>query len=466
MHPARRSPKVVVAGGGNAGLCAAIAAREAGAEVTLLERGALHMRGGNSRHTRDIRLAHLEADPYVAARYEVDELEADIREVTSAAGDGELTRIVAEGSLDLAEWMSARGVRWQEPLRGTLHLNRTNRFFLGGGKAMMNAYYKTADRLGVRILYGAHVKNIGVGDRAARSVEVATADGVLSLELDALVVATGGFEANIDWLREYWGAAADNFIVRGTPLNDGDMLRELYEMGASPAGDPRQFHSTAVDGRAPRFDGGVATRLDCVPFGIAVNQSAQRFYDEGQDLWSKRYAIWGGLIATQPGQVAYAINDSKSRGLYLPSLYPPIFADSISSLAGTLGLDPASLDATVAEFNNACSSESSFNPSVLDCLSTRGLDPPKSNWARRIDTPPFHAYPLRPGITFTYLGLRVDQSARVLRDSKPLLPNVFAAGELMAGNILSNGYLAGLGLAIGAVFGRIAGKEAATNALT
>ena len=206
------------------------------------------------------------------------------------------------------------------------------------------------------------------------------------------------------------------------------------------------------------------TRLDCVPFGIVVNRDGERFYDEGEDFWPKRYAIWGRLVAGQREQTAYAIIDSKSLDQFMPSVYPPIKSGSISGLASELGLEPFSLEKTVDEFNRSIK-PGTLDPTILDDCTTAGLDPPKSHWALPIDSPPFYGYPLRPGITFTYLGLTVNEQAQVVfRDDNPS-PNIFAAGEIMAGNILGKGYMAGFGLTIGTVFGRIAGKEAAHYAI-
>jgi tricarballylate dehydrogenase len=280
----------------------------------------------------------------------------------------------------------------------------------------------------------------------------------------ALVAATGGFESNLDWLKEVWGDAADNFLIRGTPYNKGKVLRLLLDHGAEPIGDPKQCHAVAIDARAPKFDGGIVTRLDCVPLGIVVNQQGQRFYDEGEDLWPKRYAIWGRLVAQQPGQIAWSIIDSKALGKFMPSVFPPIRGDTIRDLAANLGLDAGALACTVDRFNHAVR-PGSFNRDVLDDCRTCGLAPEKSHWARAIDTPPFLGYPLRPGITFTYLGVRVSPSAQVvMRDGQPTR-NIFAAGEIMAGNILGKGYLGGLGMLIGTVFGRLAGREAARFAI-
>jgi len=208
---------------------------------------------------------------------------------------------------------------------------------------------------------------------------------------------------------------------------------------------------------------GSATRLDCVVFGIVVNKHARRFYDEGEDLWPKRYAIWGRLIAEQPEQIGYIIFDSSVATLFMPSLFPPVVAMTCAELALKLGLAPQLLETTIRDFNAAVR-PGTFNHEELDDCRTHGLSPPKSHWARRIEAAPFYAYPVRPGITFTYLGVRVDGDARIrMQDGRPTA-NMFAAGEIMAGNLLGCGYAAGVGMTIGSVFGRIAGREAASNA--
>jgi tricarballylate dehydrogenase len=452
---------VVVCGGGNAGLCAAITARRAGATVVLLERAPEYMRGGNTRHTRDVRLAHAEPNAAATGTYAEDELYADLLRVTEGETDEPLARLTIRDSTTLAGWMAEQGVRWQKPLTGTLHLSRTNGFFLGGGKHLVDTYYDTALRLGVRVVYDATVR--ALDHEASRVTHVVYGDstGEHRLACAAVVVAAGGFEADVEWLREYWGDAASRFTIRGTPYNTGIALKALYEAGARPAGDPRGLHCVAVDARAPRFDGGIVTRIDAIPFGIAVNAAGERFYDEGEDLWPKRYAIWGKLIAEQAGQIAYAIFDAKTAGKFIPSAFRPERAGTLEELAARLGLDEVTLARTVGAFNGAVRTRGAVELGALDGNATDGLTPPKSNWAQRIDTPPYYGYALRPGVTFTYLGVAVDCDARILRNGGDRFDNAFAAGECMAGNILSRGYLAGFGLTIGSVFGRIAGREAA-----
>jgi tricarballylate dehydrogenase len=219
----------------------------------------------------------------------------------------------------------------------------------------------------------------------------------------------------------------------------------------------------AVDARAPKFDGGIVTRLDSVPLGIAVNIRGERFHDEGEDFWPKRYATWGSLIARQSGQLAFSIVDAKAVGRFMPSVFPPVVAHSIPELAAALGLPPETLAQTVTAFNAAVR-PGVFDPAVLDGCRTQGLAIDKTHWAQRIDTPPFQGYPLRTGITFTYLGVKVDDAARLEMMDGTRAKNVFAAGEVMAGNILRKGYIAGIGMTIGTVFGRLAGEGAARHA--
>lgn len=441
---------VVVVGGGNAALCAALVARESGASVTVLESAPPEYRGGNSRHTRNMRC--------VTDAYSEDAYFSDLLRVTEGNTTEPLARLVIRNSMSATEWMKSHGVRFQPPLGGTLHLGRTNAFFLGGGKALMNAYYAAAKQLGIRVLYNAEVTDLNIRDGKFESGRVLIHAQPTEFRAKALVAASGGFESNLEWLEEVWGRAARNFIIRGTPYNKGKVLKLLMGHGAESVGDPAQCHAVAIDGRSPKFDGGIVTRLDCLPLGIVVNKQAERFYDEGQDLWPRRYAIWGRLVAQQADQIAYSIIDSKVIGRFMPSVFPPITGASVRELASKLGLPEQKLETTVREFNQAVRA-GTFNHQILDDCHTEGLTPPKSHWAQVIDRPPFYGYPLRPGITFTYLGVKVNERGQVqgLGNST----NVFAAGEIMAGNVVGQGYLAGLGMTIGAVFGRIAGKEAA-----
>src|SRR3954447_20471050 len=454
---------VLVIGGGNAALCAAISARRLGATVLVLEGAPKFYRGGNTRHTRNMRCAHDAATDILTGPYPEQEFWEDLLRVTGGQTDEELARFMIRESKDILGWIVEQGVRWQPSLGGTLGLGRTNSFFLGGGRAMLNALYLTAERLGVDILYDAEVVDLQIEDGMFLSATLKQGDGRVNVRASALVAAAGGFEANIEWLKQYWGDAADNFLIRGTPYNRGTILKMLLDKGVQDIGDPTQCHAVAIDARAPKFDGGIITRHDSVVFGIVVNKHAERFYDEGEDIWPKRYAIWGRLVAAQPDQIAYIIFDSTVVTSFMPTLFPPIEAGSIGELAGKLELDVAALDKTVAGFNAAVR-PGTFDHTILDDCRTEGLTPPKTHWARKIETPPYYAYPVRPGITFTYLGTRVNRQARMLMKDGKQSVNMFAAGEIMAGNVLGKGYAAGIGMTIGSVFGRVAGREAARHA--
>lgn len=455
------SPDILVVGGGNAALCAAITAAELGASVLMLESAPQSYRGGNSRHTRNFRCMHAGPLGTLTDAYDENEYFDDLIRVTGGQTDESLARMTIGRSEACYSWMEEHGVRFQPSLSGTLSLSRTNAFFLGGGKALVNAYYRKAEDLGVTVAYNAEVTHLEQNGGRIDRVEATIDNEPHSIMPRATIVASGGFQADIDWLADAWGPAARNFLIRGTPYNRGVVLRDLLNQGIASVGDPTQCHAVAIDGRAPQFDGGIVTRLDCVPFSIVVNKHGERFYDEGEDVWPKRYAIWGRLVAAEPDQVAYAIIDAKSLPLFMPSVFPPESADTIEGLGQQLGLPGDSLRRTVDRFNAACR-PGDFRPTELDHLSTEGITPPKTNWARPIAEPPFYGYQLRPGVTFTYLGLKVDERAQVQAADGPI-ENLWAAGEIMAGSILGQGYLAGFGMTIGTVFGRLAGEGAARH---
>jgi tricarballylate dehydrogenase len=455
---------VLVIGGGNAALCAALMAREAGASVLLLESAPREWRGGNSQHTRNLRCMHEAPQDVLTEAYPEEEFWQDLLKVTGGRTDEPLARLAIRESSRCRDWMRKHGVNFQPSLSGTLHLSRTNAFFMGGGKALVNAYYRSAEALGVQVRYDAPVDRLELEDGRF----VAACVGSERIAARACVLACGGFESNRAWLREAWGQnaagewPADNFAIRGTRFNTGVMLRHLMDQGADTLGDPTQAHMVAVDARAPLYDGGICTRIDCVSLGIVVNRLGARFYDEGEDFWPKRYAIWGRLVAQQPGQVGYSIIDAKAVGRFMPPVFQGARADTLEELARQLGLDEASFVSTVRDYNAACRG-GSFDHTVLDDCHTEGLTPPKTHWARPIDTAPFYGYALKPGVTFTYLGLKVNEQAAVHFGGRPS-PNLFAAGEIMAGNVLGQGYTAGVGMTIGTAFGRLAGTQGAAAA--
>ncbi|AKQ61600.1 FAD-dependent tricarballylate dehydrogenase TcuA [Bordetella hinzii] len=455
---------VLVIGGGNAALCAALMAREAGASVLLLEAAPREWRGGNSQHTRNLRCMHDAPQDVLVDAYPEEEYWQDLLKVTGGITDEKLARLVIRASSSCRDWMRSHGVNFQPPLSGALHVARTNAFFMGGGKALVNAYYRSAEALGVQIRYNAPVDSLELADGHF----VAARIGQERIEARSCVLAAGGFESNLEWMREAWGQnergewPADNFLIRGTRFNQGVLLKFMMEAGADIIGDPSQSHCVAIDARAPLYDGGICTRIDCVSLGVVLNRDAERFYDEGEDFWPKRYAIWGRLVAMQPGQIAYSIIDAKAVGRFMPPVFPGVRADSLAELAAKLELDPARFVQTIEDYNRACR-VGSFDHTRLDDCHTEGLTPAKTHWARPIDTGPFYGYALRPGITFTYLGLKVDETAAVRFGGIPS-DNLFVAGEMMAGNVLGKGYTAGVGMSIGTAFGRIAGTRAATAA--
>ncbi len=463
--PDQTRPDVLVIGGGNAALCAALCAREAGASVLLLEAAPREWRGGNSQHTRNLRCMHDAPQDVLVDAYSEDEYWRDLLGVTGGLTDEPLARLVIRSTADCRGWMRRHGVHFQPSLSGALHTARTNAFFMGGGKALVNAYYRSAERLGVRILYDTPVDALEL----AEGRFVAARCGEQRFEAGACVLACGGFESNRAWLREAWGQnargewPAERFLIRGTRFNEGVLLRAMLDAGADVVGEPSQSHCVAIDARAPLYDGGICTRIDCVSLGIVVNRDSERFYDEGEDFWPKRYAIWGRLVAGQPAQIAYSIIDAKAIGRFMPPVFPGLKADTLADLARLAGLDPARLEQTVHAYNAACR-VGQFDHARLDDCHTEGLAPAKTHWARPLDTPPYYAFALRPGITFTYLGLKVNADAAVHFGGRPS-DNLFVAGEMMAGNVLGKGYLAGIGMSIGTTFGRIAGQRAAQAAL-
>jgi tricarballylate dehydrogenase len=455
---------VLVIGGGNAALCAAITAREQKASVLLLECAPKHFRGGNSRHTRNMRLAHeTHLEPYTGA-YPAEEMWNDYMKATGGIGNLELAKMVINGSANILDWMKSHGVRFQPALVGTLHLGRTNAWFLGGGKTMVNALYRNAEKLGVQIRYNAEVIGLDIQNGYFQSASVLMDNEIIeNISAKTVVVAAGGFQSNPEWLRKAWGHAAENFLIRGTPYDTGRLLRILLDLGVEPIGDPTQAHMVPIDARSPKYDGGIVTRLDCVTLGVVVNNHGERFYDEGEDFWPMRYAIWGRLIAKQADQIAYVFIDSKTLDRFMPSVFPPIKGHSIPEVADQFDLPVDKVEATVNAYNKAVQ-PGNFDHTILDDCKTNGLTPPKTHWALRIDDPPFYGYPLRPGLTFTYFGVTVNKRAKVMMaDGKPAR-NIFAAGEIMAGNVLPKGYIGGIGLVIGNIYGRAAGFEAASLA--
>lgn len=460
MKPDKRFD-VVIIGGGNAALNAAISAKEKAPSKTVLmiERAPKVFRGGNSKYTRSIRYVH-EYDNFSSGPYTRDEYIQDVMKINKGESNSKILNMIVDRSKLMPEWMIRHKIVLKHAVKGAFHYNTANAFILGGGKQLLNTYYRVLEKLDVQVVYETTVNDITRDENNSLIVNAEKNGNFFNIEADNLVVASGGFEANMDYLKEAYGDKVKNIVVRGAKYNTGIPLKALYRMGASSIGRPDQAHWTAVDARAPKFDGGFVTRIDLIPLGIVVNKFAKRFYDEGQDLWTKRYVLWGHLVRDQPDQIAYVIIDSKMMGETLVPMYEPIKSDSIEELGKKLNLNPLALRSTVEEYNFHVSDDIKYDLSKLDGKRTNGLNPEKSNWSRKLDNPPFYAWPMVPGITFTFQSVQIDQKARVLDKSGVPIENIYTAGELTSGNIYGRGYVGGTGLVIGTVTGITAGKEA------
>lgn len=395
----------MVIGGGMAGLCAAITARKAGASVVIVEAAPEDMRGGNLRHARNIRIPHARPTVCSPGVYDRSEFEAELIEAAQGQADRALIARLAGFAADLPDWLSKQDVVFQ-----TKHIpaSRRTAFFLGGGKAVTNALYKTAETMGVDIRYRMAVDALDMFDLPARAV----------------VLCCGGGQVGPGW----------SWVNRGTPFNKGVLTEQLIRAGAAECGKAGVAHLVAIDARSPRHDGGIVTRIDGMALGMMVDGAGRRFVEEDSISGSRRYSIWGQTIAALPEPRAVLIVDVAGMATMPVLAFAPIRANSLIEMAGLVGVDPFVLLQSARECG-------------------------------RVREPPFHAYPVVPGITFSCHGLHVDQYARVRMRDGSVREDLFAAGANMAAGILHTGYLSGAALAISAVFGRIAGEEAAAHAL-
>ncbi|WP_462323093.1 FAD-dependent tricarballylate dehydrogenase TcuA [Halochromatium sp.] len=468
--------EVLVIGGGAAALSAAIAARRNGAKVRLLEQAEPGLRGGNTRHSRNARFMHETPSLLAAGPYPAAELAADLRRATGANGASattagvtpdvtdQLTDQLIETSATLPDWLQSVGVALQPAGDGRLPVSRKTLFFLGGGRALLNALYECAEAEGVQIHYQHEVLGLRLDSARVRAIDVRTPEGTTTLRPGAVIACCGAAQANRRWLRAQLGTAADGLINRGTPYAQGAVMLSLLAQGALAVGDPRRLYLVAVDARSPADDGGIVTRVRGMPAGIVVDADAQRVHDEGADTASTRYSIWGQRLADLPGQIGWLILDAEGERTAPAGVYPPVRAATPEALATQLGLDPNRLAATLAAFNAATRPPAAGGETAsaeAAGWNTVGLSPPKSAHARPLCTPPFAAYPMRPGITFSQYGLAVDPHLRVLLQDQRPVENLFAAGMIMAANLIGTGYLSGVALTIGLVFGRLAGERAA-----
>jgi tricarballylate dehydrogenase len=487
---------VVVVGAGNAALCAALSANEAGAKVLVLERAPKEEYGGNTRFSSgSMRFAYNSGDDIRAVikdlsdeefarldfgSYPEDAFFDDMFKITSYRTDPALCEQLVKGSYGAAKWLAEKGVRFLPRLT---HAYKDGEIFrmspglsseaVGGGDGLVEREVQLAVKNGVVIHYGARAMSLVYDGNEVKGVRVKS-DGVLSeIKASAVVLACGGFEANPEWRARYLGPGWDLVKVRGTRFNTGDGLKMALDIGAAPFGNWSGCNAVAWDANAPEF-GDLAVmsgfQKHSYPYGIMVNAEGKRFADEGADVKHYTYGKYGEMLIRQPGQFAWQVFDSKVLHLlredYRIKQVSKVRAESLEELAHKMeGVDPEGFLAEVRAFNAAVQTDLPFKAGKLDCRSTTGLAIPKSNWALKIDEPPFEAYHVCCGITFTFGGLRIHApTAQVVDLDLAPIPGLYAAGEIVGG-IFSVNYPGGTGLTSGAVFGRMAGASAAREAL-
>ncbi|MFC3078148.1 FAD-dependent tricarballylate dehydrogenase TcuA [Phenylobacterium terrae] len=486
--------RVIVVGGGNAAFAAAVSAREAGADVTVLERAPKAEAGGNSRFTagamrfaydgvEDLRRLMPDLTDEEVARtdfgaYTEDQFFEDMGRVTEYRTDPELCETLVRASRATLFWMRDKGVRFA-PIWGRQAFQVDGRFKFwggltveawGGGPGLVEAWTTIAAREGIEVLYGARALSLIAGDEGVRGVRVRIDGGAREMAADAVVLAAGGFQANVEWRTRYLGPGWDLAKVRGSRFNTGDGLKMALEIGAMPYGHWSGCHAVGWERNAPEFGDlavGDGFQKHSYPFGVMLNARGERFVDEGADFRNYTYARYGREILAQPRQFAWQVFDAKTRHLlrdeYRIRQVTKVTADSLEALVGKLeDVDPERALQTLRAFNAAVAADVPFDPNVKDGKAARGVVPRKSNWAQAIDTPPFEAYAVTCGITFTFGGVRIDRAGRVLDVDLAPIRGLYAAGE-MVGGLFWHNYPGGTGLTAGAVFGKIAGASAAQD---
>jgi tricarballylate dehydrogenase len=488
--------QVVVVGGGNAGLCAAVAAREAGADVHLLERAPKALRGGNSAFTAGLMrtvyddvgdilrlidsLTGEDLERTDFGSYTAGDFLDTLARITEYRCDPELASQLVRGSAETLLWMTSHGVRFA-PAYGRQAFRHGDRFrfwggaiieVVGGGRGLVDCLYAEAGKLGVDIHYETRAVSLlyheSPGRAGPRGVRCSAAGSLVDIAGDAVVLAAGGFQANAEWRARYLGPGWDLAKVRGTRYNTGDGIEMALRAGASPAGNWSGCHAVAWDRNAPEFGDlrvGDGFQKHSYPFGIVVNSGGRRFLDEGADFRNYTYARYGREILSQPGQVAWQVFDQQTTHLlrdeYRIREVSKVTAPTIEKLAEAMdGVDARAFVETVRQFNESVRRDVPFNPNVLDGRCTVGITPPKSNWAIPLDQGPFEAYNVTCGITFTFGGVRTNAEAQVMDGDGRVMPNLYACGEMLGGLFYLN-YPGGSGLTAGSVFGRIAGRNAA-----
>lgn len=482
---------VLVVGAGNAGLCAALSALEAGARVLVLEKSPKLHRGGNTQYTAFYRFAYsgigdlqrlCDIDPDLAARMNVESYgpEAffdDLMRTSDGRADAEWMKTLAEDSYPTMQWLTEHGLKWDVSVEGAREQDDKLVWQPGtvirpveGGTEILRSLYAAINRLGGQVAYESALTDLIVDESGAISGGIVSRrDGLERVSAGAVVMAAGGFQASPERRARYLGSGWDVAKVRGSRFNTGECLDIAVRAGAASWGEWTGCHATMVHASAPDVEMGEEVLFPLsYPFGILINQAGKRFVDEGEHFYLHTYAKLGKLTLDQPGGRAFQVFDSKTAHLRhgegageLAYAVPHATADDLRELAVVADIDnPDRFVRTIEEYNDAVA-DGEFDPTKLDGKRTHGLKPDKSNWALPIDTPPFEAFPVECGITFTYGGLRSNENGQVLDSSGHPMRGLYVAGE-MAGSFYKN-YVGGTGLTKGAVFGRRAGRHAATS---
>ena len=489
---------VVVVGAGNAGMCAALAAREQGARVLVLEAAPFDERGGNSRYTAGalrfvyngvedlLKLCDLSETELATSdfgTYTTDQYYDDLGRLTDYRSNPDMAELLITKSQETLLWMRRQSIRFA-PMYSRQAFKHEGKFVFwgglaleawGGGPGLVEGLFKAAEERQIQVVYEAHGEALIADDDGVHGV-VAKVDGKTTrIPAKAVVLACGGFEANAEMRTRYLGPGWDLAKVRGTRFNTGAGIKMALDIGAMPYGNWSGCHAVGWDYNAPEF-GDLAVgdnfQKHSYPFAIMVNADGVRFCDEGADFRNYTYAKYGRLILDQPHQFAWQIFDQQTvhlqRDEYRIRQVTKVTADMIEGLADKMAeyapVDKPRFIETVKAFNAAVRKDVPYNPTVRDGRGTAGIDPPKTNWAMAIEKPPFEAYCTTCGVTFTFGGLRIDTEGRVLDTAQKPIPGVYAAGELVGGLFYFN-YPGGTGLVSGSVFGKIAGTTAGTAAL-
>lgn len=482
---------VLVVGAGNAALCAALAAREQGAQVTMLEAAPEEHRGGNSRFTGGmVRMAYNSVEDLAEifddlteeekanadfGSYTVEEFFDDMGRITQYRTDPDLCEVMITQSFDSYRWMKSKGVKFMPPYhRQAFKVDGKFKFWgglaveiWGGGEGLVDSLFKAVEHEGIKVMYHTRAHELLHGADGIHGVRARSQGAMLEIHAKAVVLAAGGFESNSEMRTRYLGPGWDLAKVRGTKYNMGDGIRMALDAGAMPFGNWSGCHAVGWDLNAPEFGDlsvGDAFQKHSYPFSVMVNIEGKRFVDEGADFRNYTYAKYGKAVLEQPGQAAWQIFDQKTihlqRDEYRIRRVTKVKADTLEELADKMEeMNKTQMVKTIEEYNAAVMTGVPFNPNVKDGRGTDGLELPKSNWATTIDEPPYEAYGITCGVTFTFGGLRIDTNAQVLDTEEQPIPGLYAAGELVGGLFYFN-YPGGTGLTAGTVFGKIAGEKA------